>query len=251
MENRVKVNGNVNMLGFYVALTVTILAIVTFGMAVCTPPVSGPFCKDSCIGYPYTEILSRFPRDYFWMYPAMLLAVFFVVLMACIHLYASDNKKIFSLIGLSFSILSSFALLTDYFIQISVIQPSLLNGETDGIAMLTQYNPHGVFIALEEVGYIMMGLTFIFIAPVFSGSGTLKSAIRWVFIICFILIIISFAMISIVFGIKREYRFEVVSITIDYITLIVSGILLSRLFKREMRNSLTVRWALQNMSSIK
>jgi hypothetical protein len=250
MDDHIKARGITHKIGFYSALIVTILAIVTFGIAVCTPPVSGPFCKGSCIGYPYTDILSRFPRDYFWMYPAIILSVFFVVLMAFIHQYASDNKRIYSLIGLSFSLLSSFSLITDYFIQISVIQPGLLNGETDGIAMLTQYNPHGVFIALEEVGYIMMSVAFMSIVPVFSGSGVLKCAIRWTYAICFFLTIFSFAMISLRYGIKREYRFEVAVITIDYLTLIVSGLLLSRLFKREMRNSLTVKWALQNMSSI-
>jgi hypothetical protein len=250
MEDHAKVIGNANKPGFYVALTVTILAVVTFGIAICTPPVSGPFCKGSCIGYPYTDILSRFPRDYLWMYPAILLAVFFVVLTACIHKYNSDNKKIFSLISLSFSVLSAFTLIIDYFIQISVIQPSLVNGETDGIAILTQYNPHGVFIALEEIGYIMMGVSFICLVPVFSGSNTLERAIKWIYIIGFILIIVSFILISLLFGIKREYRFEVAVITIDYAVLIISGILLTKLFKREMRNSLTVKQALQNMSSI-
>jgi hypothetical protein len=250
MEDHVKVVGKANRLGLYVALIVTILAVVTFGIAICTPPVSGPFCKGSCIDYPYTDILSRFPRDYLWMYPAILLSVFFVVLMACIHQYDSDNKKIFSLIGLSFSILSAFALITDYFIQISVIQPSLVNGETDGIAILSQYNPHGVFIALEEIGYIMMGISFICLVPVFSGSNVLERAIKWIYITGFILIIVSFILISLLFGIKREYRFEVAVITIDYAVLIISGVLLTILFMREIRNSLTVKWALQNRSSI-
>jgi len=250
MEDRIKVKGYVYRLGFYFALTVTILAVVTFGIAICTPPVSGPFCKGSCIGYPYSDIISRFPRDYLWMYPAILLAILFLALIVCIHQYASNDKKIFSLIGLSFSLVSAIALITDYYIQISVIQPSLVSGETEGIAILTQYNPHGVFIALEEVGYIMMSVTFISLVPVFSGSNTLERAIKWIYIVGFILIIVSFILISLRFGIKREYRFEVALITIDYVELIVSGILLTRLFKREMRNSLTVKWELQNKNSI-
>jgi hypothetical protein len=147
-------------------------------------------------------------------------------------------------------LVSAIALITDYYIQISVIQPSLVSGETEGIAILTQYNPHGVFIALEEVGYIMMSVTFISLVPVFSGSNTLERAIKWIYIVGFILIIVSFILISLRFGIKREYRFEVALITIDYVELIVSGILLTRLFKREMRNSLTVKWELQNKNSI-
>jgi hypothetical protein len=40
---------------------------------------------------------------------------------------------------------------------------------------------------------------------------------------------------------KREYRFEVAAITIDYMTLIVSGILVSILFRREWRDSITLQ----------
>ena len=36
----------------------------------------------------------------------------------------------------------------DYFIQLRVIQPAILKRELDGLAPLSQYNPHGVFIAL-------------------------------------------------------------------------------------------------------
>lgn len=78
-----------------------------------------------------------------------------------------QDKKIYGYIGLSFSIISATILLIDYFVQISVIQPSLLQGETEGIAILTQYNPHGIFIALEEIGYLMMSLSFLCVAPVF------------------------------------------------------------------------------------
>jgi hypothetical protein len=56
--------------------------------------------------------------------------------------------------GIVFAIISCTFLVGDYFIQISVKQPSLLKGETDGISLLTQYNPHGIFIVLEEVSYL-------------------------------------------------------------------------------------------------
>jgi hypothetical protein len=236
-----------NRLGYYISLIMTLLAIVTFGIAICTPPVSGPFCKGSCIAYPFTDIIARFPGDYIWMYSALLMLTVFLVFIVCIHQYAPDNKKIFALAGLSFSIASAFVLMSDYFVQVSVVQPSLVNGETEGIAILTQYNPHGVFIALEEIGYIMMSIAFISLVPVYSGSDRLNCAIRWVFIISFVLIIISFILISLKYGIKREYRFEVAAITINYMTLIVSGILMSRLFRRQWRDSLSLQKALKDL----
>lgn len=228
---------NANLLGFYAAIITTVVTAVTFGIAIFTPPLSGPFCVGSCFNYPYTDTVSRFPRDFIWMYFAILLTLIYVVLMVCIHYYASKEKKIFSQIGLSFALISATVLIIDYFIQISVIQPSLVNGETDGIAILTQFNPHGIFIALEEIGYLMMSFSFLCIAPVFSGTNRLETAVRWIFIISFIITILSFIIISILFGINREYIFEVVVIVIDWIVLIVSGILLTVVFKRALRMS--------------
>jgi hypothetical protein len=84
------------MLGFYTSIFTAAVTLVTFGIAVFTPPLAGPFCIASCIEYPFTSIVSRFPRDYLWMYPAILLMSLFVVLMVCLHHYASPEKKIFS-----------------------------------------------------------------------------------------------------------------------------------------------------------
>jgi hypothetical protein len=223
---------NVNSLGFYTAILAAVLTVVTFGIAILTPPLSGPGCQASCFEYPYTDIISRFPRDYLWMYPAMLLAFIYFVLMVCIHHYASPEKKIFSQIGSSLALVAAAVLIIDYFVQVSVIQPSLVNGETEGIALLTQFNPHGIFIALEEVGFLMMSVAFLFFAPVFSGPSGLERAIRWIFLLSFILTILALVIISIQYGINREYRFEIVAISINWLALIVSGILLSRVFKR-------------------
>lgn len=218
--------------GFYTAILTTVVTVITFGIAVATPPLSGPFCVGSCFQYPYTDIISRFPRDYLWMYPAILSTMLFMAMVAIIHHYASDEKKIFSRIGLCFALISAAVLITDYFLQLSVIQPSLLGGETDGIALWTQYNPHGVFIVLEEIGFLMMSLAFFCLAPVFSGKNRVETALRWLFAGSIVLTLCSLILISLFYGIHREYRFEVAAITINWTVLIVAGILLSVVFKR-------------------
>jgi len=81
----------------------------------------------------------------------------------------------------------------------------------------------------------MMSVAFLFMAPVFSGTNKLEGAIRWIFITGFVLTIISLIILSILYGINREYRFEVAAIAINWIVLIVSGILLSVVFKRAVR----------------
>jgi len=220
-----------NKFGFYASISTAVLTIVTFVIAILTPPLSGPFCRSNCFLYSFLDIASRFPRDYIWMYPAILLMLSYIILSVCIHYCAPAEKKIYGHIGLVFALISATILIADYFLQLSVIQPSLLNGETDGIAMLTQYNPHGIFIALEDLGYLLMSFSFLFIALVFSGSR-LEKSIRMVFMSGFVLTILSLVIISFMYGIHREYRFEVISISINWLVLIVSGILLSRFYKK-------------------
>lgn len=201
-------------------------------IAILTPPLSGPFCREECYQYPYLNIASRFPRDYYWMYPACILMLTYIALISCVFYYASREKKIFRLIALSFSAMASFTLPLDYFLQVSVIQPSLLQGETDGISLLSQYNPHGIFISLEELGYFLMSVSFACIAPVFDKNSLLETSIHWVFIIGVLFTIVALAIISFMYGINREYRFEVAVITIDYAVLLINGILLATLFRK-------------------
>lgn len=163
--------------GFYSAVLMVVFTIITLGIAICTPPISGPFSAVQGTSYPYTDVISRFPRDYYWMYPAMLLMLIYVVFMVCVDQYASGSKKIYSRVSLIFSCMSAFMLIVNYFFQVSVIQPSLINGEFDGIALLIQYNPHGIFIAAEEIGYIFMSLSLLFLAPVFLEHKGIEKAI--------------------------------------------------------------------------
>ena len=157
--------------------------------------------------------------------------------MVSIHSYAARRKKIFSQIGLSFAIIAAVILLSDYFIQFSVIPVSLINGETEGVAMLIQYNSHGIFIVLEDLGYLIMSLSFLFMAPVFGNRNRLESAVRWIFIIGFILAIVSLAVISINYGLERQDRFEVAVLSIDWLVLIINGVLLSIVFRRQLKEN--------------
>jgi hypothetical protein len=218
--------------GFYVAVITATVTLITFVIAFLTPPLSGPLCEEPCFEYPYTDIASRFPRDYLWMYPAMFVALLYLILMVCIHNYAGNAKKIFSQIGLSLAIMAAIILISDYFVQVSVIQPSLLSGETEGIALLTQYNPHGIFIALEEIGFLLITISFISVVPVFSQADTLNKAIRITFITSFALAVVSMVLVSAKYGIMREYIFEITIISIVWLELILSSILLARVFKK-------------------
>lgn len=177
--------------------------------------------------YPFKELLDYYPRDYYWMYAAVVQLLAFITFVAALHHLAAAEKKLFSSLGFAFALVSATVLLLAYFIQFAVVPISMMKGETDGIALLTQYNGHGIFIAMEELGYFIMSLALFFLAFIFPADNRLRKAIRWVLALPLILNILAFVVYTLQFGIERSYRFEVASITIDWLFLIVGGILIS------------------------
>jgi hypothetical protein len=104
-------------------------------------------------GNPYTGAARYVPRDCLWMYPGTLLVA-------------------------------------DYGIQLTVMQPSLLRGETEGLSPLSQYNPHGVW---------------------------LRRAVRWIFLGGGILIVAALAVLAVAYRADLEYRFEVTGLAIAWL----------------------------------
>ena len=225
-------NTAVNRVGLYSSILTVVMTLVTFGLAITAVPNSGAGCLENCFEYPYLDTLSEFPRDYLWMPPAMILIVVYVVLVASIHAYASPQKKVYGQIGLSFALIAAGVLLGDYFVQFSVVPVSLMNGQTEGIALLTQYNPYGMFIVLEELGYLLMSLSFVFLAPVFAKEGRLATAIRWIFVAGFAVTVVFLVAISAYYGLERMDRFEIAAISIAWLVLLINGVLLGFLFRR-------------------
>ena len=142
--------------GRWIAPLLAVTAGSAFVLGIATPPRSGPFCVGQCIVYPYTDVSQFVPRDYLWMLPGTLLVSLFVVLAGCTHASVGDSRRALSLIGLCLASIAARIITLDYFTQLEVVAPSLLRGETDGLALFTQYNPHGFFIALEDLGYLML-----------------------------------------------------------------------------------------------
>lgn len=231
MENKSSQSGTIKI-GYYISLITALLTLLTFGIAIGTPPLSGPFCAANCFQYPFTDIASRFPRDYYWMYPAILLTISYFVMMVTLLQTLPQQKKLFGSLGVSFAMMSTLMLVTDYFMQVSVIQPSVLAGETDGISLLTQFNPHGIFIVLEEIGFTFMIISFFVLFPVFDRGTRLENTMKWTTIIGFIVAIVAFAAVSFVHGIHREYRYEVIVISIAWLELIFMSFLTIRYFKK-------------------
>jgi hypothetical protein len=232
--------GRVSLLdriGFWAAVLTALLAAVSFGVAATTPPRTGPFAAPgSAIPYPYSAAAQFVPRDFLWMYLALLMMLAFLVLAVCVRERAVAGSKVMGTIGLSLAVASFTVIAVDYFIQLRTVQPALLKGELDGLAILSQYNPHGVFIALEELGFLAMGLSFAFLALAL-GSSRLERVTRWVYLVSSALIVAAFVGMSWYFGFGLEYRFEVTVISLGWLTLMISGVLLAFVFRRSARQS--------------
>jgi hypothetical protein len=111
--------------------------------------------------------------------PALLLAPTFIVLMVSIHYYAAPDKKIWSHLGIAFTLVYAVMASINYITQLPVVRLSILNKETDGLAMFAMGNSHSIFWALAS-SYAFMNLAMLFAAPVFEGGG-LERKIRWLF----------------------------------------------------------------------
>ncbi len=104
-----------------------------------------------------------------------LLTLSLVVIMACIYFYASDGKKVFSLVGLSFAIIYAALISLNYFIQLTFVHQSTFDP-----SVFDMTNPHSMMWVIELLGYFFLGLTMLFAAPVF-GSSKAGRLVRWLF----------------------------------------------------------------------
>jgi hypothetical protein len=220
----------------YSSFLLSILTIVAFGFAMTAIPPSGPYCPGNCMEYPFPDILLYYPRDYYWMYLAIFQLFVFVIFIVVNHYIADTAKRLFTFLSIAFTLITATVLLLAYFTQFSVIPISVMKGETEGIALMTQYNGHGLFIAMEELGYITMSIALFFLAFAFSRNTRIEKGIRIILISQFFLTILAFLFYSIKFGIERSYMFEVAAITINWLVIIVVGILSGVYFSKKLKN---------------
>lgn len=212
--------------GLGVAVGTGVLTVLTFVLALTALPDKVP--------YPFTDevISEQWPGDYYWMYPAMVLMVLFVALVAALHERAPSERKVFGTVALVLAGIAAAVLLIDYYVQASVLPISLEKGQLDGWSMLTQYNPNGVFIALEELGYLLMSLTLLSLVPTLSRGSRAERFLRWLFVASAGAVVVSLAAVSVWLGTDRGDVFEIAVISIVWLTLIAASPLLAVVFRR-------------------
>ncbi len=105
-----------------------------------------------------------------------LLTSSFLVLMACVHSYAPEERKVFSLVGLSFAIIYAILISINYFIQLTYVNQHVFD-----VSMFEMTNPQSMMWVIEVLGYFFMGLATLFAALVFNSKG-IESLIKWLFV---------------------------------------------------------------------
>jgi hypothetical protein len=221
--------------GFWVALATGLTTLLTFVLAVATPPLSGQLCQANCIPYPYLGIVARFPRDYYWMLPAILATLLYLAFTVALYARVAPERRQLAQLGLALSTMAALTLVGDYFVQLAVIQPSVLAGEGDGISLLTQYNPHGLFIALEEMGYLLMSLSLVCMSAALTSGTRLERAVRWLFVGGFVVNVMGLFWYLTRYGHRRGYLFEILVISVDWLVLIVAAFMMAAVFRRDIR----------------
>lgn len=202
----------------------SIAALVT--ALVMAPPRSGPFCQEAeCVTYPYTDAAEFVPNDYVWMYPAILMCLVFftwVVMVLCGYV---PGRSIAVKVTIGLAGMSVFTLLLAYGIQLLVMQPALVLGETESLSAWSQYNPHGLFIALESAGNWLAGLALIALSIAISAHGSSLCWIQRLSLVSGVVIIGLLPIMAAMYRTDLAYRFEVFSISILWPTLAILGLL--------------------------
>ena len=151
-----------------------------------------------------------------------LLTSSFLVVMASIHFYASEEKKVFSLVGLSFAIIYATLISVNYFIQLTFVRQS-----TFDVSIFEMTNPQSMMWVIEVLGYFFMGLSTLFAAPVF-GSSRIENLIKWLFVANGVLGILT----PIGYGLSLPIEILLGGLVIWDIVMPISTALLAVLFRR-------------------
>lgn len=117
--------------------------------------------------------------------PSIVLAPSFVALMVSFHQSIPVERKVWTQLAIAFACIYAPLCTVAYAVELSVVQPMVLRGQADQVALLTlsQYGtqPNTVFSAFDGLGYTFMSLACLFAAGAL-GKDRLQVWIRWMLI---------------------------------------------------------------------
>jgi hypothetical protein len=160
------------------------------------------------------------------MYPMLLLLLAAVALAVTVHGLADAERSLASHTGVLLGTAATTLLVADYGIQLAAVQPALLAGEGGDVVLWSQYNPHGLFIALEDVGYAVWGLAFVLLGCALAGRRrTARSTAGWTLLAGGTATLVALVAYTLAYRSALDYRFEVTAIALAWLTLATSAAL--------------------------
>lgn len=110
--------------------------------------------------------------------PSLLLGSAFVVLLVSVHETTAPTRKVWSLAALAFGIAYAVLISMNYFVQLTLVLPRLMNGDTRGIEPFL-FVPFDSFLyAVDILGYSFMSIATLFAARGFAGERR-YDMVRW------------------------------------------------------------------------
>jgi hypothetical protein len=166
VENATLLSVPLGRLGFWSAALALVFTVLWTVAAVVTVVASPPASWAGIDAY----AASFDSRQMLMLVPVLLLAPTFVVVMACIYAYASEDSKPWALLGLVFAAMYATIASVTYVLQLTVVRQHVLSRQTAGLDLLVSVNPGSAAWALETFGYFFMSMALVVAAPVFGGG---------------------------------------------------------------------------------
>ena len=113
--------------------------------------------------------------------PSLLLAPSFLAMLVGVNALTPSERKVWSQLGVAFAGVYVPLCVAAYIVELFVVEPRLLRGDTPQMALLTLARGDSVFNAIDGLGYMFMCLSTIVAAPAF-GQNRLERWIRWLFL---------------------------------------------------------------------
>jgi hypothetical protein len=155
----------------------------------------------------------------------------FIMMLASIHIYASESRKIWSVAGLSFGIAYTVLLGCLYFIQVAILLPALKNGYWHGLDQFAFANPRSLAWGLIHFAWALLGFALLSTAWVFVGDR-LKRWIKW------LLVLNGLANISLIFSFA--FGVETLTLAVAFLSWVIglplTAVLIALLFRRNLRS---------------
>jgi len=102
--------------------------------------------------------------------------------LVALHNLVPDSRKPYTQLGTIFSAVFMVMVSINRFVQLTVVRPSILEGNTSGLERFMPYAPRSAMLSLELIGWgFFLGLALLCTALAFPRSG-LAGAIRWSFL---------------------------------------------------------------------